>query len=76
MNKMNLDRRACRRECPGITIENQGDEIPNKVDLLGKVLKVCDVWSIRIIGPRDLLRVGHGPDVYEGGGVELGRRGS
>ena len=62
--------------CPGRTVENPVDKSPGERRLLDKVQIVWDVWSIRTIGPRVLLGVGHGPDVYEKCGIELGRRGS
>lgn len=48
--------------------------------LLGKVQIMCDLWSIGIIGPRLLLRVGHDSGVCGGGfprrvGSKVGRRG-
>ena len=48
----------------GRTVENPADETPSEICLLGKVPEVWDVWSIRMIGPGVLLRVGLGPDVY------------
>ena len=72
---MSIDRRACGRECLGHTVENPTDEPPSEIRLLGKVQIIWDVWGIRTIGPRVLLRVGHGPGAQEGG-IELGRRGS
>ena len=50
--------------CPGRTVENPVDKTPSERRLLDKVPDVWDVWSIRMIGPGVLLRVGHGPDVY------------
>ena len=71
-NKMSTDRPVRGRGCPGHTVENPADETPGEVDLLAKVFALCDIWGIGIIRPRDLLRVGHGPDVYGEGGIKLG----
>ena len=62
--------------CPGRTVENPVDKTPGERRLLAKVRIVYDVWSIRTIGPRVFLGVGHDPDVYEKGGIELGSGGS
>ena len=53
--------------CPWRTIENRGDEGSGEIGLLRKVQEGCDVWSIRIVGSRFVLRVPHDPDVYEEG---------
>ena len=58
----------------GRTVENPADGKPGRIRLLAKVRRVGDIWSIRIIGPRVLLRVGHGPDMIEEGKIELERR--
>ena len=71
-NKMSTDRPVRGRGCPGHTVENPADETPGEVDLLAKVFALCDSWGIGIIRPRDLLRVGHGPDAYGEGGIKLG----
>ena len=57
----------CERGRVGRTIENRSDEESSETSLLRKVLAVWDLWSVRIIGPRSRLSIGHGPDVYEGG---------
>ena len=63
-----MGRRAYRRGSVTLTVQNRGDENSAKKDLLRKVHVVCELWSIGIIGPRLLSRVGHGSGVYEGGG--------
>lgn len=56
-----------RIDVDAYTIENRGDEDSGKVSLLVKVQIVCDVGSIRIIGPWLERRVSlHGSGVYEG----------
>ena len=54
--------------CHGRTIENRGDKIPGESGFFLKVRHVCDIWGIRIIGPRlQFLRARHGPDLQEEG---------
>ena len=48
------------------TVEHRTDESSGKICFLERVQSVWDLWSIRIIRPRLLLRVGHGLDVYDG----------
>ena len=60
------------------TIKNRTDDNSSKIGLLRIVQVVWDLWGIRIIRPRLLLKVRHGSVVYEGGrdrGWERGFRG-
>ena len=62
------------------TIENRGGEVSSEHDLLQIVHRIWDLRGIRVIGPRLLLRVGHGSGVYEDRswrrvGSRIGRRG-
>ena len=33
---------------------------------------IWDLWSIRMVGPKQFVRVRHGRDVYEGRSISLG----
>ena len=56
------------------TVENPADGKPGETRLLAEVRGVSDIWSIRSIRPRLLLKVRHGSDAPEEGKIELGRR--
>lgn len=62
--------------CVGRTVENRSDEKPGKIGLVRKVNVVRDFRSIRVVGPRIFLSVGHGSDAYDGaveGGLKVSR---
>jgi len=59
-NEVSTDRRGC----PERTVENWGEEVSGEIELFCNVYRVCDLWSIRIIGPRLWPGVGHDPGMY------------
>lgn len=62
------------------TVKSRADESPGGIGFLERAQMLWDLWSVRVIGPRLLLRARHYPDVYDEGfwqrvGLDLGRGG-
>ena len=60
-----MDGRAGKWGSLGRTIENYAYEHSREIGLFRKVQIICELRSIRVIGPQVLLSVGHRSDVYK-----------
>ena len=81
-NEVSKDGRTCEWESLARAIEDRADEDSGEAELFKTVQIVCDIWSIRIVGPQLILRVGHGSCLHERGmilaegGLKVGKRNS